>query len=210
MLRAGQNMMLGTIWIGAIFLAACGDGQGGRMDHPLGRQLTEQIIASCEQGLTYQKTVIDRQKSPPSREDSVFSPVPKVVVGEAEDGQDSTTYLLLRDLAYAVERYYQDPYLVENFIIESHGDTTIAQVKPNLSKEVDLQQQKVLYQSDGEQLAYLSTYLRKSSWLYAMDIDMNIHFDEAGRYTQHRLEVITQVPMLGKTFEAVIEGKGTY
>jgi hypothetical protein len=190
-------------------LAACGGAQTGQLDHPLGRRLTEQVMHSCEQGLAYHKTVSDHRVDPPSSEDSVFSPVPKVPFGEAADGGDSLNYLLLRDLAYAAEQYYQDPYVIENLEINQVQDTLIATVQPKKADDLALQTQKILYQADSV-LAFVETKLRKGSWLYAMDIDIRVSFDSLGRYQQHHLDVTTEVPLLNRTFRAVIEGEGRY
>jgi hypothetical protein len=191
-------------------LAACGGGQSGRLDHALGRQLSQQVMRSCEAGMAYHKTVIDQRKDPPSQEDSTFAPVPKVPFGETANGEDSLNFLLLRDLVYAAERYYDDPYLIENLTVSQSGDTTIARVMPERAEDVDLQWQKIRYLPGTEQLAFVETRLRKSSWLYAMDIDIAVQFDSLGRYQQHQLDVVTQVPLLGRTFRATIEGQGSY
>lgn len=190
-------------------LVACGGGQTGRLDHPLGRRLSEQVMQSCEHRLAYHKTVTDHRADPPTHEDSVFSPVPKVPFGEAANGGDSLNYLLLRDLAYAAEQYYRDPYVIDNLEINRRRDTLIATVQPKQADDLELQIQKILYRADSS-LAFIETNLRKSSWLYAMDIDIQVTFDSLGRYQRHHLDVTTQVPLLGRTFRAVIEGEGRY
>jgi hypothetical protein len=197
------------LWVLILPLAACGGDQTGRLDHPLGRKLTEQVMQSCEQGLAYHKVVIDHRQSPPTREDSVLSPVPQVPFGEAQDGSDSTNYLLLRDLAYAAEKYYDDPYLIDNLEVSRSQDTLIARVQPKKADDLDLQTQKLLYQADST-LRFVETRLQKSSWLYAMGIDMRLHFDSLGRYQRHHLDVVTKVPLLNRTFRAVVEGEGRY
>lgn len=190
-------------------LAACGGGQTGRLDHPLGRQLTQQVAQSCAQELAYHKTVIDRRADSLPQEDTTFAPVPKVPFGEAADGSDSLNYLLLRDLAYVGETYYDDPYLIDNLDVQRRQDTLIARVQPDKAQEVELQTQKILYQRDSL-LRFVESELRKESWLYAMHIDIQVQFDSAGRYQQHHLDVTTEVPLLGRTFRAEVQGQGRY
>lgn len=193
----------------AAVLWGCQGQQGDSTDHPLARQLTEQVVRSCEAGLSYHKFVSDRDDAS-AAQDSLFAPVPKVPFGETQQGEDSLNYLLLRDLEYAIQAYYRDPYTIEKMDLDQQGDTLRATVKPKLKGKAELQRQVVVMSPDSAHLRYLRTQLSKSSWLYTIEVDISVDFDSAGLYQGHQLDVSTRVPMLGKTLRLETRGEGSY
>ncbi len=190
-------------------MTGCQEERVGGFDHPLGEQLAQQVEASCRKGMTYHKAVYE-EGAPDLQEDSAFQPVPQVPFGETETGQDSTNYLLLRDLNYALARYYRDTYIRELMQVQRSGDTTIAQVRPEQAEKAELQTQKVVMSPDSARLRYLETRLDKRSWLYHMRVRLAVQFDSAGRYQTHQLDVQTEVPLLDKSLSTRVTGTGQY
>ncbi len=202
-------------WLSVILLAsvlgwtACGSSGGTDLKHPIAQALIDQVEESAAMGLRYEKSVSEVGDTP-FQEDSSFYPLPKIRMGEGQNGEDSLNYLIFRDLSYLMGKYYDGRYTQEMMELAQHGDTLIAKVKAADSKKAELQLQKIVMSTDSSTLYYQENHLQKRSWLYRMDIRSHISFDSLGRYQGHFLRVDTKVPLLGQTLKVEVAGKGTY
>ncbi len=190
-------------------LWSCQSQGGTDRQHPLARQFNQQLVASCKGNMGYFKQVSNLDDAS-QEEDSLFSPVPKVSVGEARDGADSLSYLLVRDLEYAVNGYYADTYTREKMDVTTHGDTLIAAVKPAHARKANLLLQKILMSPDSSHIRYLETHIQERSWLYSINSHTEVFFDSTGNYVAHDLWVNTRVSILGETLRLLNHGEAQY
>jgi len=172
----------------------------------LSSQIAAQVWQSCDKGQKYHKSVWDLDEENPTTEDSIYSPVPKIVVGEKEDGTDSLHYLLLRDLEYGIFMDARHSSLEEKLVLKDAGDTLLATVLPEFATSTPLQEQKQVIDAKTGTITYLSTRSSISSWLYKMDRDIEVFFDKNGNYLRHIAFVNTRVPLLKREFKVRVEG----
>lgn len=178
--------------------------------NPLRSQLMAQIEASCQAATSYEKRIQDQSQSDATSEDSLYAPIPMVRVGENQAGEDSLGYLLLEDLSYAFRAFYSDAASADKYDITQRGDILIATLKPAYASQTELQSQSIVSSNDSELIRYFENQILTESWLYDVDIDLRIWFDEEGLYQRHRLEVETNVPLIDASFHALIRGQHLY
>lgn len=188
---------------------ACGSASEEEIN-PLRSQLMSQLTKSCQAASSYEKRIQDQLVSDAISEDSLYSPIPQVKVGETQAGEDSLGYLLFEDLSYAFRAFYSDAASVDKYDLTQRGDSLIADLKPEYTSQTELQLQRIVSPPNSELVHYFENQIVKESWLYTMDIDLRIWFDEAGMYQRHRLEVQTAVPLISASFHALIQGQHQY
>ncbi|MEM9987770.1 MAG: hypothetical protein AAF804_21990 [Bacteroidota bacterium] len=207
--KAARWLILILLGCGTVGWSACGSSGGKDLKHPVAQALVSQIEESAALELHYTKSVREIGDKP-SQEDSTFYPLPKIKMGERQNGEDSLNYLIFRDLSYLMGKYFDGRYTQEMMELTQQGDTLIAEVKASDRKKAELQLQKIVMSSDSTTLYYQENRLQKRSWLYRMNIRSHVSFDSLGRYQGHFLRVDTKVPLLGQTLKIEVLGKGTY
>lgn len=162
-----------------IVLAGCqSDRQGFR--HDVLERIHDQIATTCEvPNISYSKVVRDLNDASSLPQDSVYSL------------NDSCK--LLVDLQYAFEQIYLEPGIIDYFQTNNNGDTTIATVIPGKEDKVNIQSQKILFSSQDSTIRYLELVVRKRQFLYDLDAELYIAFDEAGVYERHQQIVNIEV-----------------
>ena len=158
--------------------------------------LYAQLEESCASGRAYKKEVYDLNVSPQTREDSVY---------QLSADNASLNCALIRDMVYAYEEYFEQEGLKDYFTQGNSGDTLIAAVLPEFSGGIQLQKQKVLKQ--GELFRYFESHSHMESWLYNLDVRIQVYFDESGLYSSHRLKIFNEVPWLNESFNSLVEAK---
>lgn len=164
-----------------LLLSSCqSDRQGFR--HPVLKQIHDQIATSCDlPAVSYSKVVKDLNDPGSMPQDSVFSL------------NDSCK--LLVDLQYAFEQIYLEPAVIDYYETKQVGDTTIATVMAGKEDKVNIQSQKILYSPQDSTIRYLELVVMKRQFLYDLDAEIYIAFDEAGRYERH--QQIVQIDVSG-------------
>lgn len=202
LLLAKISLSLGLLGL----LSACGGSRDPLLAHKRQR-FTEQLRSVCQdERVVYRKTVTDLTLDSAPRQDSSW----QAQKGVMDTGEDSTRCVLERDLAYALAYSYEQPALRDYFQVDQQGDTLIAQLRPDAAGKLELQSQKVIPLADGEGYRYLATQLKKDTWLYKMQVQIEVFFDEKGRYDHHQLEMESEVLGGGEVFKARIEGQASY
>jgi len=158
--------------------------------------LYAQLEESCASGRAYKKEVYDLNVSPQTREDSVYQ-----LSGE----NASLDCALIRDMVYAYEEYFDQEGLKDYFSEGTSGDTLIAEVLPEFSGSIQLQKQKVV--KKGDRFQYFESHSHMESWLYNLDVRIQVYFDESGLYSSHRLKIFNEVPWLNESFNSLVEAK---
>ena len=174
-------------------------------------QFNAQLAQSClHNDIRYTKTVIDVNSESATPQDSVFSSAQLFGQTSLNEATDSSSCVIQQDLAYALSFYYDQPSLREYFELEQKQDTTIARIKPQYANSSDLQVQKILMQPGKDLFRYVESQIMKKSWLYELEIQIKVQFDEAGRYIHHELEINNLVPFSSSHFHSIIQGKASY
>ncbi|MEO1450824.1 MAG: hypothetical protein AAFV07_14950 [Bacteroidota bacterium] len=189
----------------ALVLGACGGDESTAGPGEFARQLEAQISYSMEAGGRYHKQLQAREGDQQTDADTLYASMPKV-----EFGADSTRPLLRQDLAYAFAPYARDSALLPYMDLEQKGDTLIATRKADADKQTPLEWQRLVADKPGGIIRYVESRIRKKSWLYRLEVDMQTQFDSLGRYQAHSLRTLTGVPLLGQTFEARVQGQMQY
>ena len=158
--------------------------------------LYAQLEESCASGRAYKKEVYDLNVSPQTREDSVY---------RLSSDNPSLNCALIRDMVYAYEEYFEQEGLKDYFTQGNSGDTLIAEVIPEFSGSIQLQKQKVVKQ--GDLFRYFESHSHMESWLYNLDVRIQVYFDESGLYSSHRLKIFNEVPWLNESFNSLVEAK---
>ncbi|RMG56749.1 MAG: hypothetical protein D6722_25855 [Bacteroidetes bacterium] len=184
-------------------LAACG-GYDTESTSPAVRAFRAQIRQSSLAAVAYRKEVTDYTQQPPQVEDTLYQPAWTLTA------EGDTTFWPLEDLAYALDRYYGDPFQIDRFAVAAAGDTLIATVRPGQANKSDLQRQVILRAGPDGPYRYIESDILRDSWLYATEVHIAVHFDDEGRYQRHELEVQASVPLLGNTFHARLSGQMQY
>lgn len=162
-----------------VVLAGCqSDRQGFR--HDVLKKIHDQIASTCEPpGISYSKVVKDLNDVHSLPQDSIYSL------------NDSCK--LLVDLQYAFEQIYLEPGILDYFQVRNSGDTTIATVISGKEDKVDIQSQKLLFSPQDSTIRYLELVVRKRQFLYDLDAELYIAFDEEGIYERHQQIVNIEV-----------------
>lgn len=168
----------------------------------------KQLLAHIPSITHYQKNVEDLTLSPPVQEDTLYQGMPKV--GAESEDADSSSYLLLRDLAYTFESYYANPSLIDRYEVEQQGDTTIARLSGEADPGTPLKAQWIVYGQDSATFAFVRTRIQKETLLYDFAVDIAVTFDSIGRYTRHTLELTNDISLNGSAFHTRIMGKASY
>lgn len=168
------------------------------------RAFREQVKASARAAQAYHKVVTDRNQTPAQVEDTLYQPPWQVRAA------GDSLFLPLEDLSYALDRYYDDPFLADRYTRSQAGDTLIARLRPELDNKSELKLQKIIRQGPEGPFRYIETHIVRDSWLYRTEVRIAVFFDAQARYERHRLDVSAGVPLLGHTFEAGTTGKLLY
>ncbi|MEL6589389.1 MAG: hypothetical protein AAFQ68_04885 [Bacteroidota bacterium] len=194
-----------------LMLSACGDEVAIGEGSALGQQLRAQIGLSCEASVSsFQKEITNMKLNPPTKEDSSWNEIPMVSAGEAEDGSDSTRYMLWSELDWALKSFHDAPSLADYYELTSRKDTAVATLLSDYDRQSELKSQKMLYAPEGERLLYYQAYYDKENWLYSLSVMIEIYFDDQGRYDHHNLKVKNDISMLDSGFDAWIAGRIDY
>ena len=202
-----KNLMQVGLMLSLLSLASCQGGETASQENPLAGRFNQQLVASCLSGMGYYKAVSDLD-DPTHDQDTLYQPMPEITWGERADGEDSLSYLLVRDLQYAVESYYADPATLENMELSESGDTLTAAVRPEYARKAKLLLQRVTFSADSSHLLYIRTRQQERSWLYTIETDIWVKFDSVGTYLAHDLFVTTEVPLLGRSLRLRTQGEG--
>ncbi|MEM7372339.1 MAG: hypothetical protein AAF587_27215 [Bacteroidota bacterium] len=202
--------MIRGVFLGLACLhLACGTASDKAVNE-IAQQLVAQIESSCSTATAYQKTVFDLDEFAAQGQDSLFSPIPVVVVGTGESGQDSMNFLPLKDLSYAFEAFYSDESFEGQFAVEQRADSLIAELKPEYSRNAFLQKQVIVSAPESDVIQYFENQLNRDTWFYDMHVSLQIWFDPDGKYLRHSLELHTAVSLISSSFHARIDGKNLY
>lgn len=182
----------------ASLLAGCGGGVQ-KSSNPYLAQLATQLDQSCQlQGAQYQKQVQDLNAPETTPQDSLM-PLLQAM-------EDTTLCTLLRDLQYAWEVDFTAPTQQESFEQQKVGDSLIVKVKPSYAGSQSLQSLKIVQEED-QTIRYWSSRLQKDNWLYDLEVELTIHFDEAGLFSTHHIELSHVVPLTSTRVRAMIDGQ---
>ncbi|MDX2250347.1 MAG: hypothetical protein SF052_26425 [Bacteroidia bacterium] len=201
-----------TVLISVSFLTmltGCNGKNKHSLTHPIRKQLVTQMENSCRSGgVSYLKSVINPLNTPQIAEDSLYSPIPEILIS-SENGKDSLTYLPLRDMGYALDQFYDAPFTRDFLTVSTHNDTLIARIKPGSEKEVSLHLQKIYTNPQGN-IEYYEVVTHKKSALYVVSAHTVVFFNPEGLYQNHTLSLFTRVPMIRQEVQAIINGKAEY
>lgn len=165
------TLFLSVIGLMSILAGCQSDRQGFR--HDVLKQIHDQVTSTCEvPGISYSKVVRDLNNPAGLPQDSIYSL------------NDSCK--LLVDLQYAFEQIYLEPGIIDYFQTSNNGDTTISTVIPGKEDKVNIQSQKILFSPQDSTIRYLELVVRKRQFLYDLDAELYIAFDEDGVYERHQ------------------------
>lgn len=165
------------------------------------QQLQQQLAASCAAvSGVYVKSVQD-----------LATPGATVEVQRLGDWKipegDTMVCRLKGELRYALEPFYQNPYIRSYFTEQINGDTLIAILKPGKESGTDLRVQKIVFAPVDSQLLYIESQVRKEHWLFDVRTHIRIFFDPQGNYQTHTLEIWERTTFLKRPFHVLIEGR---
>jgi len=180
-------------------LSSCGR-KAERQVAPQLQGLYDQLNSSCTTAKVYEKRVIDLNITPSQTQDSLFS--------LSEYVEDPLLCPLSLDLSDAYSQYFEQEGLIEYFTSSQSGDTLIGTLKPEYKSSIELHKQKILI--SGNTVIYFETYNSKRNWLYGLDLQVKVFFDDDGLYKRHSLDIYNTVPLLKEEFRSRIEGKAQY
>lgn len=161
-----------------------------------------QIDQTCARKNTqYLKVVYPFDAPEATKEDSIFTLISPASSDESE------TCILSKELVYGLKYFFDDPFQKEYYTIAQKGDTIVAQVKDEYRESNPMKVQKLVLNQDKTSVSYLETKVSTKTWLYQIDKNIAIMFDEHGIYQSHSLQVSHEVPWITSTFNGIIEGK---
>lgn len=167
------------------------------MQDPLVQQLSKQLTHSCEASTGFTKMA------------GALGKEEEWEVHEVDwSDNEMKTCLVNEELQMILKESYLTPKVASNYLVTQSGDTSIADLKEGLRKSSSLQQQKVIYGEEG--VTYISSIMKQDSWLYSTDIQMEVFFDEGGKYLEHHLKVKTDIAGISEGFHAGISGSMKY
>jgi len=175
-----------------IILAGCqSDRKGFR--HDVLQKIHDQITATCDlPGISYAKVVRDLNDANSLPQDSIYSL------------NDSCK--LLVDLQYAFEQIYLEPGIIDYYNTSKSGDTTVATVIAGKEERVNIQSQKILFSPADSTIRYLELVVMKRQFLYDLDAELFIAFDENGNYQRHQ-QIVNIAVSGGNDYYAETLGK---
>ncbi|MEZ4773528.1 MAG: hypothetical protein R3D00_10135 [Bacteroidia bacterium] len=192
-----------------ILLAGCKGKDKHTLTHPIRKQLMLQLENSCRiPGISYHKSVTDLQTDPPVTEDTIYQPVPEIIISRGKE-RDSISWLLIQDMGYALDQFYDAPYIRDYLTVSQHQDTLIATINPGAEMTIPLHLQKVSTNTRGY-IKYFEVTTHKKNWLYTVTTHIAVSFDSVGVYQHHSLSLFTRVPMIRQEVKADITGKAQY
>lgn len=191
-----MNFSRPTLFLAVIgllaMLAGCQSNRQG-FRHDVLKQIHDQIALSCDlQDVSYAKVVRDLNDPTGLPQDSIFSL------------NDSCK--LLVDLQYAFEQIYLEPGIIDYYQTSLSGDTTIATVIPGKEDKVNIQSQKILFSPQDSTIRYLELVVIKRQFLYDLDAELFIAFDEDGMYERHQ-QIVNISVSGGNSYYAETLGK---
>lgn len=205
----GHPTMILVLTVMGVLTTGCNLKNKHTLTHPIRKQLVLQLENSCRTpDISYQKSVINRQTDPPVIEDTIYQPVPKITIPRDEQ-QDSVSWLPIQDMGYALDQFYDAPYVKDYLTLSHNRDTLIATINPGAEMKIPLHLQKI-YTNPRGYIEYFEVSTYKKNWLYAVSTHIAITFDSLGLYQHHRLSVFTRVPMIQQEIKADIAGKVQY
>lgn len=197
-LKTGYFGLLMGVWL----LTGCNIA-GEKPKGPMEQLLINQLEATCNlDSVRFVKTVENLSNPVDTAESQTYSTL-KI---KREDGAVPTCQLV-EELSYALANYYNEPKQRDYYLVETHGDTLIARVKPAASKRARLALQKLIFAPDSSHFRYVESVLDRSSWLYSTHIHIKARFDTLGQYLQHETTSTMKVATMKKDFKAKITGK---
>lgn len=188
-----------------LLLGGCSAGDPQEKYAPFEARLDEQLNQSLALNGQYRKQVSALEGDRVAASDTLYLSMPQV-----EFGTDSTRPQLRQDLVYAFSPNARDSVLMPYLDYTSKGDTLLASRKPEAERQTGLVLQKIVQAPDDGIIRYLESRIRKESWLYQLEVDIQTHFDSLGHYQSHQMRTLTTVSLLGQSFEATINGQMIY
>ena len=190
---------------GIFSLAACGltGGTEQAIELPVIREFHRQLALTCTQtGASYVKEVRDQANPAAATEIQRFA-------GWQIPAGDSASCSLETELMHAFNRFYQDPFIRDDFDEEMHGDTLVARLRAGRESASDLRLQKLVFSPVDSQLLYVESLIEKDRWLFDLRTHIRVSFDTDGSYLSHTLELYERTTFLSKPFHVLIQGKKT-
>jgi hypothetical protein len=192
-------------------IIGCSGNRNRIPDHPFQKKFQQQIEQSCAQpSVGFRKEVWDLTQQTESSELKTWDEMPMVQYGEARDGSDSMNFQLFQELDYGLFHFYDDEFLREYFTVGEAGDTLLALIKAENEEDTELKRQEIVQLGNEGPILYLRSLIEKENWLYALSVDIRIHFDSLGLYQEHQLEVQHRVSFIGSDFHSRILGQANY
>ncbi|TAE56041.1 MAG: hypothetical protein EAZ89_05095 [Bacteroidetes bacterium] len=179
-----------------VLISSCTTGDKGPV-HPDKQAFTAQMDESCGELTRYIRKIVRSDG-----EDRI------VYQGDSLH-MDKYGCAVMRDLHDFYDMHYDDPYRRGLMDTLSSRDTLIARAKSVAGDNTALVLQKTVRMPDGK-LRFVYSETHKSSWLYQMQVHSALQFDSLGRYQTHRIEINTDVPLIGGHFHTIIKATGFY
>ncbi|MEM6344748.1 MAG: hypothetical protein AAF927_12735 [Bacteroidota bacterium] len=202
---------MGLLLLFTTMVSCGGDEDATRERSSLEQQLQAQIQMSCQTEMArFEKEISNLSTNPVTKEDSSWTSLPQIRVGETESGADSMQCMLISELEWATKSFHDAPSMQAYYESQTNGDSVLIQIKASSANQSDLKSQKYIFSESSETLLYWQSVYAKDNWLYSLDVDIEIFFDEQGRYLEHNLKVSNDVSLMGSGFNAWISGKATY
>ncbi len=203
--------LMGLLILFTTLVSCGGEESATRERSALEQKLLAQIEASCQTEMVrFEKEISNLNANPVTKEDSLWLSTPQIRVGETESGGDSIQCMLISELEWATKAFHDAPSMQAYYDIESKGDSVLVQIKSSSASQSDLKSQIYIMDESSGKLLYWQSTFDKDNWLYSLDVDIEVFFDEEGRYLQHNLKVQNDVSLMSSGFNAWISGKARY
>lgn len=119
--------------------------------------------------------------------------------------QDGPASLPLNEFDFMFEYFAENNFQKEYFDFKSVNKGMHAVRKVESKEETPLEKQ-VFEVDDKGVLRYALSHIRKENLLYVLEINIEVWFDEQGRYLKHRTETFTE-PMLNDGIRTLIQAQ---
>lgn len=156
-----------------------------------------QLANTCRENLRWQKSIEEEGE----KESKTF--VLDCSKGRMQDAGESLP-MDLEEFSYLFEYHFDNPKYQGWLDLEQNAGSTKAKVKPGYASKCPLQSQEFIMANGKIQQA--SAHIFRETALYDLDIEINVHFDSAGKYSHHTLKSKSDVLWSGG-ITTLIEGR---
>lgn len=111
--------------------------------------------------------------------------------------RDSLAYVILQELAPALEVSCLNPEISEWFEIEQTCSRIEARRKAGMDSKTRLEAQTFQLNANCDKIVFIESLLTRHNWLYKERIRFRINFAPDGKYACHLTEILTDVPLSG-------------